>query len=178
MLVGRKEHSSLFNWNHLLDEKWEGIPHSTAFSGMPVDESAWKRCFKKFMIVFQHKENELFDFQVSQHLTEWFVFSFSVNTIPQWFQLALSSKSMLNAKIRIILTIPIMVQTFTAFGLDCGNSFPSHLPALFCSPMPPLPQSNLNTVASVILLKCKTDYLTLRFKILQCFPNALRIKVS
>lgn len=69
MLVGRKEHSVLFNGHHLLDEQWEGIPHSTAFPGMPVDESGWKSFFIKFTLVFQYKENELYAFQVSQNIT-------------------------------------------------------------------------------------------------------------
>lgn len=132
MLVGRKEHSSLFNWNHLVDEKWKGIPHSTAFSGILLMNLIGKAFYK--VHISSPAKNEPFDFQVSQNLTQWFVFSFSYNKkYLSQFLLAWFAKYIQNTKIPIILTISIMVQTFMVFGLDCWNTFLCGLPALSCS---------------------------------------------
>lgn len=117
---------------------WKMRKHSSFYS-LFWNASWWiclEKCFIKFMIVFQHREWIFWFLGVSKfNRVICFLFLFQ-DTIPQQFFLALSSKSVQNTKILIILTILLMVQIFTVFGLNCGNSFPGDLPALSLFPHP------------------------------------------
>lgn len=66
-------------------------------------------------------------------------------------------------------TATILVQVTTISHLDCQNKLPNGPPVSVLD----FPQTSLNTIARVLLLKPKSEYISLYSDSSNCFPSCL-----